>query len=260
MIDSIIWGSIKGRTLFGSCKKPCTNSTLFNSILNWPIRAGANQNILQKLWRRVERSEFKGSSSGSGLASTNQVHADVLDCASASNWNCKLQIAPVNLKPTPITYHCLNFMKRCPLQMIFTNDISISAALNQIVKHKSKFWYKLVDLGFWFQVNLECLVQQHGKLCYVSAHQKKYLQISSHGVGSQDICSPRSSHVGHGGLRASVHWSVGGPGRNSCQLLLACGCRSCLGGSGYRGSWANCGGHQLAWLLARVHASCGWSS
>ena len=81
MIDSIIWGSIKGRTLFGSCKKPCTNSTLFNSILNWPIRAGANQNILQKLWRRVERSEFKGSSSGSGLPSTIRVHAEILDCA-----------------------------------------------------------------------------------------------------------------------------------------------------------------------------------
>ena len=38
-------------------------------------QAGANQNIHQKLWRRVERSEFIGSSSGSGLASTICVHA-----------------------------------------------------------------------------------------------------------------------------------------------------------------------------------------
>ena len=51
-------GSIKVRTPFDSCKKPCTSSTLFNSILKRPIRAETNQNIPQKLWRRVEKSGF----------------------------------------------------------------------------------------------------------------------------------------------------------------------------------------------------------
>ena len=45
------------------------------------IQAGANQNIHQKLWRRVEKSEFKGSSSGSGLTSTICVHAVDWHCA-----------------------------------------------------------------------------------------------------------------------------------------------------------------------------------
>ena len=38
-------GSIKVRTPFDSCKKPCTSSTLFNSILKRPIRTDTNQNI-----------------------------------------------------------------------------------------------------------------------------------------------------------------------------------------------------------------------
>ena len=44
--------------LLTTCKKPCTSSPLFNSNLNWPIRAETNQNIPQKLWRRVEKSGF----------------------------------------------------------------------------------------------------------------------------------------------------------------------------------------------------------
>ena len=73
-------GSIKVRTPFDSCKKPCTSSTLFNST--WKDQSGQRQikTFLKSCEEELKKVDFEGSSSCSCSASTIQVHADDLDC------------------------------------------------------------------------------------------------------------------------------------------------------------------------------------
>ena len=52
---------------------------------------------------------------------------------STSNSDCKLLIAPINLKPTPVTAALLEYFEEVPI----TNDFSISEAPNQ-TNHKTK--------------------------------------------------------------------------------------------------------------------------
>ena len=65
---------------FDRLKKPCTNSALFNSILNWPIRQRQIKTFLKSCEEELKKVDFEGSSSCSCSASTIRVHEDVLDC------------------------------------------------------------------------------------------------------------------------------------------------------------------------------------
>ena len=136
---ALLAGSIKGRTLFDSCKKPCTNSTLFNSILNWPIRQRQIKTFLKSCEEELKKVDFEGSSSCSCSASTIRVHADVLDCASPSmDWTrVSLQITERNRQLA---------LKVAKFFFIFSNSAKKKNLVSDLTCHPHKPKTTLNDL------------------------------------------------------------------------------------------------------------------
>ena len=69
---------------FDRLKKPCTNSALFNSILNWPIRQRQIKTFLKSCEEELKKWILKAHHLASCSALTIQVHTDNLDCGPCS--------------------------------------------------------------------------------------------------------------------------------------------------------------------------------